>query len=98
MGLYAPGQMMNDPLYGWITYDSSLSNAFKLKLGHNLQLLLVEMNAATGKDIVDHVVRPAKVIPSSLDMVSNAPLLIGILRLWRDPMKTKQWWMRRLVG
>jgi len=34
MGLYAPGQMINDPLYGQISYNSSLSNAFKLKLGH----------------------------------------------------------------
>jgi hypothetical protein len=38
MGLYALGQMMNDPLYGQISYNSSLSNAFKLKLGHNVQL------------------------------------------------------------
>jgi len=44
-----------------------------LKLGHNVQLFLVEMKAATGKDIAEHVIRPAKVIPASLDMVSYAP-------------------------
>jgi hypothetical protein len=36
MRLYVPRQMMNDPLYGQISYDSSLSNVFKLKLGHNV--------------------------------------------------------------
>jgi len=63
MGLYPPGQMMNDPLYGQISYDSSLSNAFKLKLGHNEKLVLVEMKTATGKDIAEHIMRPVKVIP-----------------------------------
>jgi hypothetical protein len=95
MGLYTLGQMLNDPLYGQISYNSSLSNAFQLKLGHNVQLFLVEMQAATGMDIAEHVIRPAKVIPASLDMVSYAPLLISILRLWRYPMKMKEWWMRR---
>jgi len=36
MGLYTPGQMMHDTLYGQISYNSSLSNAFKLKQGHNV--------------------------------------------------------------
>jgi hypothetical protein len=72
MGLYAPGQMMNDPLYGQISYNSSLSNAFKLKLGHDVQLFLVEMKAATGKEIAEHVMRLAKVIPASLVTVSYA--------------------------
>jgi len=48
MGLYALGQMMNVPLNGQISYNSSLSNAFKLKLEHDVQLFLVEMKAATG--------------------------------------------------
>jgi len=72
MGLYAPGQMMNDPLYGQISYNSSLSNAFKLKLGHNVNVFLVEMKAATGKDNAEHVMRPAKVIPASLVPVKYA--------------------------
>jgi len=72
MGLYTLGQMMNDPLYGQISYNSSLSNAFKLKLGHDVQLFLVEMKAATGKNIAEHVMRPAKVISASLVTVSYA--------------------------
>jgi len=71
MGLYAPGQM-NNPLYGQISYNSSLSNAFKLKLGHDVKLFLVERKAATGKDIAEHVMRPARVFPTSLFKESYA--------------------------
>ena len=35
-GLCAPGQMMNNLLYGQISYNGSLSNAFKLQLGQNV--------------------------------------------------------------
>jgi hypothetical protein len=70
MELYAPGYMVSYPLYGKITYNSSLSNAFKLQLEHNVILFLVEMKAATGQDIVEHVMRPAKVISATLVMVS----------------------------
>ena len=72
MELFALGQIMNDPIYGQISYNSSLSNAFKLKLGHDVQLFLIEMKAATGKEIAEHVMRPAKVIPASLVTVSYA--------------------------
>jgi hypothetical protein len=72
IGSYTPGQMMNDPLYHQISYNSSLSNAFKLKLGHNVNVFLVEMKAATGKDIAEHVMRPAKIIPATLFPVSYA--------------------------
>jgi hypothetical protein len=72
MGLYAPGQTMNDRLSGQISYNSSLSNVFKLKLGYDVKLFLVEMKAATGKDIAEHVIRPVKVIPASLVPVSYA--------------------------
>jgi len=64
--------MRNDPLYGQISYKSSLPNGFKLKLRHNVKLLLLEMKAATGKDIVEHVMKPAKVIPASLVTVNSA--------------------------
>jgi hypothetical protein len=53
------------------------------------------MKAATGKDIAEHIIRPAKGIPTSLDMVRYAPLLIRILRLRRYPMKMQERWMRR---
>jgi len=98
MGLYAAGQMMNNPLYGQISFNSSLSNAFKLKLGHNLKLFLVEMKAVTRMHIAQQVMRPAKVIPTSHGMVSNTPLLISIFGLRRHSMKMKAWWIRRQVG
>jgi len=46
--------------------QQSLSNAFKLKLQHNVNLFLVEMKAATGREIAEHVMKPAKVIPATL--------------------------------
>jgi len=98
MGLYTPGQMMNDRLSGQISYNSSLSNAFKLKLGDDVKLFLVEMKAATGKDIVEHVIRLVKVIPASIVTVSYAPLVIWIHRLGGESMKLKEWWIRRQVG
>jgi hypothetical protein len=72
MGLYALGQMMHDPLYDQISYNISLSNAFKLKLGHNVNLFLPEMKAATGKENAEHVMRLAEVIPASLVPVKYA--------------------------
>jgi len=51
--------MMNNPVYDQISYNSCLSNAFKLKLEPNLKQILVEMRAATGKDDVEHVIRLA---------------------------------------
>jgi len=64
--------MMNDSLYGQISYNSSLSNAFKLKLGHNVNLFSIEMKTATGKDNAEHIMRPAKVIPAGLVPVCYA--------------------------
>jgi hypothetical protein len=64
--------MMNDPLYSQIQYNNSVSNAFLLKLGHNVKLFLVEMKTATGKDIAEHIMRPAKVLPAILFKVSYA--------------------------
>jgi len=98
MGLYAPGQTMNDCLSSQISFNRSLSNAFKLNLGHDVKLFLIEMKAATGKDIAEHVIRLVKVIPTSLVPVSYTPVLICLLRLQREPMKMKEWWIRRQVG
>jgi hypothetical protein len=72
MVLYALRQMINDPLYSQISYNSCLSNAFKLIQGHDVQLFLVELKAATGKEIAKDVMRPAQVIFASLVMVSYA--------------------------
>jgi len=90
MGLFVLGQMMNDHLYGQISYNSSLSNASILKLGHNLKLFVVEIKAATGKDIAEHVMRLVNVIPASLHPVSYAPLQIQKVSLRREPMKMKE--------
>ena len=68
---------MNDPLYGQKSYNSSLSNAFNLKLGYDVKLFLVDMKAATGKDIAEHVIGPVKVIAACLLPVSYAPLRIS---------------------
>ena len=46
-----------------------------------MNIFLVEMKAANGKDIAEHVIRPVKVIHTCLVLVSYTPLLIGILRL-----------------
>jgi len=56
------------------------------------------MKAATGKDIAEYVIRPAKAIPASLFTVSYAPLLISILRLGRYLMKINEWWLKRQVA
>jgi len=66
MGIYKHGQMIDDPIYGLISYNCCLSNAFKLKLGHNVKIFVVEMKRATGKEIAEHVNRPTKVIPLAL--------------------------------
>jgi hypothetical protein len=98
MGLSAPGQMMNDCQSGQISLNNCLLNAFKLEPGHNVKLFWVELKAATGKNILEDIIRPAKVIPASLIPARYARLLISVLRLRRDPMNMKEWWMRRLVG
>jgi hypothetical protein len=95
MGLYTLGQIMNDALYGQISYNSSLSNIVNFKLGHNVKRFLVEMKAPTEMDIAEHVIRPAKVFPASLITVLYALLLISTLRLHRNSMNMKEWWMRR---
>jgi hypothetical protein len=65
MGLYTNGQMITDPINGQILYNSDLSDAFKLKLGHDPKIFLVQRKRAPGKEIAEHVIRPAKVIPAS---------------------------------
>jgi len=80
MGLYPNEQMITDPIYGQISYHCCLSNAFKLKLGHDPKIFLVEMTRATGKAIGERINRPAKVIPASRVKARCAQLLIIIHR------------------
>jgi len=63
MGIYKHGQMINNLIYSQISYNCCLSNAFKLKPGHNVKIFVVEMMRATGKEIAEHVIRPTKIIP-----------------------------------
>jgi hypothetical protein len=97
-GAIPTGEMMNDPLYGQISYNSSPCNAFKLKLGYNVKLGCVEIKAATGNNIAEYVIRPAMVLPASLVKVRNTPLLIRMFGLQRYPMEMRKWWMIRQVG
>jgi len=76
MGLYPAGHITTDPVNGPILYNSCLSNPFKLKLGNSLKLVLVEMKAATGKEIVHHIINLAKVIPAGHVTITYPPLLI----------------------
>jgi hypothetical protein len=46
--------MLNDPVYGQISLNCSLSNTMKLKLGHNVQLFSTEIKAPPGQDIVEY--------------------------------------------
>jgi len=66
MGLYTHGQMINNPIYGQISYNCCFSNTFKLKLGHNVKIFRVKMMRATGKETAEHVIRPTKVIPLAI--------------------------------
>jgi len=67
---------MSNPEYGQILFNGCHSNAFKLTLGHNVKQLLVEMIAAAGKDIADHVIRLPEVMPSSLLAFEWSPTVI----------------------
>jgi len=83
MGLYTHGQMINDPMYGQISYNGCLSNALKLKLGHNVKIFLVEMKRVTGKEIAEHRIRLTKVFPASHLKASHQQLSIIRHRLWQ---------------
>ena len=83
MGIYKQGLMINDPIYDQISYNCCLSNAFKLKLGHNVKIFVVEMMGETGKEIAEQVIRPTKVIRTSPVKARREQLLIIIHRLWK---------------
>jgi hypothetical protein len=83
MGIYKHGQIMNNSIYGQISYNCCLSNAFKLKLGHNVMIFVIEMMRATGKETAEYVIRPTKVIPLAvlrLDMSNCYSLYIDFGR------------------
>ena len=53
VGLYTNGQKIMDPIYGQISYNCCLPIAFKLKLGPDLKIFLVENIGATEKEIAE---------------------------------------------
>jgi hypothetical protein len=55
VGLYTNGKMIIVTMYGQISYNCWLSKAFKLKLGHNRKLFLVEIQRVTVMEIAEHV-------------------------------------------
>jgi hypothetical protein len=67
---------MNNLVYSQISYNSCISNPFKWKLRYNLQLWLVEMKTAIGKDIAEHGSGPAMVITASLVAVTRCSTAI----------------------
>jgi len=80
--VYTDGQMMNDPVYGQILYDFCLWHTFKLKLGHSVKISFVEMRSAGGKEIAEHLMKTAMIIPAHLvKPQSYAWILIFIHRL-----------------
>jgi len=50
MGLYTQEQMMKDPISGQISYNCCLLNAFKLKLGYDLKISIVDKTTGTEKE------------------------------------------------
>jgi hypothetical protein len=59
MVLYAPWEMLNNPVKGLILHNCCFSHTQKLKLGYILTEFWVEKKATTGWDPVKHVIRQA---------------------------------------
>jgi len=78
MWLYINRQPLMDPIYDQISYDWCLSNAFQFKQEHNPKIFLFEIMSATGKEIVEHVIRPATVFPANYVKARCAQLPIII--------------------
>ena len=97
-GLYPHRHMINDRIDGQISYNCSLSNDFKLTLGHNWKTSLVDMKGATQKAIAQHVIRPAKAIPTNHIMAKCTQLLITIHRLWMVLKRVEERRDGRIVG
>jgi hypothetical protein len=73
MLIYKHRKMINNPVYGQISYNCCLSHTFKLNSGHNVKIFVVELMRATGNDTAKLVIRPTKAIPLAvlrLDMTN----------------------------
>ena len=101
MGIYKHGEIIQDPIYGQISYNCCLSNAFKLKLGQNVKIFVVEMVRATAKEIAKQVIMPTKVICASRVKARREQMLIIIHQLWKVLKRVEERekrWERRMVG
>jgi len=90
--------MMMDPIFGKISYNCYVGNSFNLELRNSAKIFLVKIKRATGKEIVQHLLRPAKVIPTSCFKASYAQHRISIQRLWIVRNTVEERWERRMVG
>jgi len=90
-GLFTHMETMNDPMYGQISYNCYCSNTFKMKLGHNLTKVLVEIRIAIGKEeTAEYIIRLAKVIPTGHVQTGHVQLVVIIYRLWKDPNRVEE--------
>jgi len=90
--------MMNDPISGQISYNYCLSDAFKLKVGYDWNIFWIEMKNAAGKELAEHVIRPAKVIPTSYVKARCGQQIIIVHTPWNVQMIVEQRMERRMVG
>jgi len=90
--------MMNDPIYGQISYNCCLWNAFKLKLGQNPKIFLVEMKRATRKVIAKQIIRLLNVILTSRVKARCVQLLFITHWLWKVLNRVKERRKRRMAG
>jgi len=98
LGLYTNEQIIMDPINDQISYNFCLSNAFKLKPGHDPKIFLVKMMRTRGQEIAEHMIRPAKVIPASRVKARCAQLLIIIHSHWKVLKRVEERRERRMVG
>lgn len=76
VGLYSHGEVMNNPIYGQTSYSCCRTNAFKLKLGHDVNKTLGEMMSNTWKEITTHEFSLAMIFPASCVKASHVLLLM----------------------
>jgi len=98
MELYINGHIIMFPWHSQIVYTCWLPNAFELKLGHNRNIFLVEIERATGQKIVEHRIKPTKVIPTSCVKSRCAQLLMIMHRHWKVLKRAEERRQRGMVG
>jgi hypothetical protein len=72
LGSQTHGPIIMDPIYHKMLYNCLLSNTFKLKLGNNTKIFLVESEQARWKEIVGYIMKSGKVDHASCDMARCA--------------------------